>query len=91
MNGLTDLAKDIINPFVRRMNAAGNPPVVKVYPGVGHFIHTDVPYEFARDTVDFMKTRRVNQLSPEAVFALVNGASDSADGAGGGKPTGLAK
>ena len=91
LNGLTDLAKDIINPFVRRMNAAGNPPVVKVYPGVGHFIHTDVPYEFARDTLDFMKTRHVNQLSPEAVFALVNGATDSADGGGAGKPTGLAK
>ena len=91
LNGLTDLAKDIINPFVSRMSAAGNPPVLKVYPGVGHFIHTDVPYEFARDTVDFMKTRRVDQLSPEAVFALVNGAADGADGGGAGKPTGLAK
>ena len=91
LNGLTDLAKDIINPFVRRMNAAGNPPVVKVYPGVGHFIHTDVPYEFARDSVDFMRTRRVNQLSPEAVFVLVNGAADNGDGSSSGKPTGLAK
>ena len=91
LNGLTDLANDIINPFMRRMTAAGNPPVLKVYPGVGHFIHTDEPYEFARDTVDFMKTRRVNALSPEAVSAIVNGATDSADGAGGGKPTGLAK
>ena len=92
LNGLTDLANDIINPFVKRMTAAGNPPVLKVYPGVGHFIHTDEPYEFARDTVDFMKTRRVNALSPEAVSAIVNGAADGADGGGGaGKPSGLAK
>ena len=92
LNGLNDLANDIINPFMQRMSAAGNTPVLKVYPGVGHFIHTDVPYEFARDTVDFMKSRRVNALSPEAVYALVNGAVDGTDGGGGsGKPTGLAK
>jgi pimeloyl-ACP methyl ester carboxylesterase len=92
LNGLTDLANDIINPFVRRMSAAGNPPVLKVYPNVGHFIHTDVPYEFARDTVDFMKHGRVNALSPEAVYVLVNGAADGDEGGGGaGKPTGLAK
>ena len=55
LNGLQDLGNDIIKPFMKRMTAAGNKPVLKVYPGVGHFIHTDVPYEFARDTVDFMR------------------------------------
>jgi pimeloyl-ACP methyl ester carboxylesterase len=93
LNGLTSLANDIINPFASRMTAAGNPPVVKVYPGVGHFIHTDVPYEFARDTVDFMKTRHVNAMTPGVVDALIHGAKDT--GAGGAaaasKPTGLAK
>jgi pimeloyl-ACP methyl ester carboxylesterase len=92
LNGLKDLAGDIINPFMSRMSAAGNQPVLKVYPGVGHFIHTDVPYEFARDTVDFMKFRRVQAMSPEAVDALVNGATASADGAeAAAKPSGLAK
>ena len=65
LNGLKDLGNDIINPFMKRMTAAGNKPVLKVYPGVGHFIHTDVPYEFARDTVDFMRSGRVDAVSPE--------------------------
>jgi pimeloyl-ACP methyl ester carboxylesterase len=92
LNGLTDLANDIINPFMRRMTAAGNAPVLKVYPGVAHFIHTDVPYEFARDTVDFMKTRQVNAFSVHTVDALINATADT-DGNGGvgAKPTGLAK
>jgi len=93
LNGLTDLANDIINPFVVRMSAAGNPPVLKVYPGVAHFIHTDVPYEFARDTVDFLKTRHVNAMTPDVVDALVHGAQETGDGgaAPASKPTGLAK
>jgi homoserine O-acetyltransferase len=93
LNGLTDLANDIINPFAARMSAAGNPPVVKVYPGVGHFIHTDVPYEFARDTVDFLKTRQVNAMTPDVVDALVHGTQETGDGGAvpAAKPTGLAK
>ena len=93
LNGLTDLARDVITPFKQRMTAAGNAPVVKVYPGVGHFIHTDVPYEFARDTVDFMRTGRVDSLTPAVVDALVNGATaDVAAATGGGaRPSGLSK
>lgn len=93
LNGLTDLANDIINPFAARMAAAGNPPVVKVYPGVGHFIHTDVPYEFARDVVDYLKTRHVNAMTPDVVDALVHGTKETGDGgaAAAAKPTGLAK
>ena len=93
LNGLTDLGNDIINPFMARMTAVGNPPVLKVYPGVAHFIHTDVPYEFARDTVDFLKTRHVNAMTPDVVDALIHGAQESGDGgaAPASKPTGLAK
>ena len=92
LNGLSDLAGDIINPFMRRMTAAGNRPALKVYPGVAHFIHTDVPYEFARDTVDFMRTGRVDATSPRLVDTLVNGVQ-AGNGEGGvaAKPTGLAK
>ena len=75
LNGLKDLGNDIINPFMKRMTAAGNKPVLKVYPGVGHFIHTDVPYEFARDTVDFMRSGRVDAMSPEVVETLIRGAA----------------
>jgi pimeloyl-ACP methyl ester carboxylesterase len=94
LNGLKDLAGDIIIPFKERMAAAGNRPEVKVYPGVAHFIHTDVPYEFARDTVDFMKSRRVNGVSPDVIDALVNNTVETGEGGGAaaaGKPSGLAK
>ena len=92
LNGLKDLGSDIINPFMQRMTAAGNKPVLKVYPGVGHFIHTDVPYEFARDTVDFMRSGRVDTLSPEVVDTLIRGApAAGGDSAAAAKPTGLAK
>ena len=94
LNGLNDLANDIINPFMKRMEAAGNTPVLKVYPDVGHFIHTDIPYEFARDTVDFMKTGHVNAFSVDVVDAIVNGTKSTGSGAGAtaaAKPTGLAK
>jgi len=92
LNGLTDLAKDEINPFMRRMTEAGNRPVLKVYPGVGHFIHTDVPYEFARDTVDFIKAGKVETLSDAVVNALVHGRPAVAGGGpAAARPTGLSK
>jgi hypothetical protein len=54
-----------------------------------------VPYEFSRDTVDFMKSGRVDSASPDVIDALVNNATP-ATGAGSGaessgKPAGLAK
>jgi pimeloyl-ACP methyl ester carboxylesterase len=94
LNGLTDMAKTIVNPFKQRMTAAGNPPKIKVYPKVGHFIHTDVPYEFAKDTVDFMKTGQVDVSSPDVIDALINpvgGAAAAPAAASSGKPSGLAK
>lgn len=60
LNGLTDLVQDIIIPFRERMTAAGHAPTIKLYPNVGHFIHTDVPGEFARDLVGFMQTGKVD-------------------------------
>lgn len=94
LNGLTDKAKQIIIPFRERMKAAGNMPVIKIYPNVGHFIHTDVPHEFARDTVDFLKTRRVDAMTPDVIEALINGAAPvaaAAPAASSDKPSGLAK
>jgi homoserine O-acetyltransferase/O-succinyltransferase len=93
LNGLTDMAKTIVIPFKQRMTAAGNPPVIKIYPGVGHFIHTDVPYEFARDTVDFMSKRQVDLSSADVIDALINSSATSASAApaAAGKPSGLSK
>ena len=94
LNGLTDKSKQVILPFMERMTAAGNPPEVKIYPGVGHFIHTDVPKEFSQDVVSFMKTGQVNGVTPDVVDALINGAAPmaaAAPAAGGDKPAGLAK
>lgn len=94
LNGLDDKSKQVIIPFVERMSAVGNAPVVKIYPGVGHFIHTDVPLEFARDVVSFMKTRQVDAVTPAVIDSLINGAgpvAGAAPAAGGDKPAGLAK
>jgi pimeloyl-ACP methyl ester carboxylesterase len=94
LNGLTDKAKQIIIPFRERMKAAGNMPVIKIYPNVGHFIHTDVPHEFIKDTVDFLKSRRVDAMTPDVIEALINGAAPvaaAAPAASSEKPSGLAK
>ena len=96
LNGWTDMANEVITPFIQRMTAAGNAPETKLYPGVGHFIHTDVPYEFARDTTDFMRTGRVNAVSADVIDTLVNGVPVAAAGGSGNvgaaeKPAGLSK
>ena len=72
-NGLTDLGRDVITPFMTRMTNAGNRPMLKIYPETGHFIHTDNPVEFAADVVDFITFGSIEQ-SPLAVDRLVNGA-----------------
>jgi homoserine O-acetyltransferase/O-succinyltransferase len=91
LNGWTDMAKSIVIPFKKRMTAAGNPPQIKIYPNVGHFIHTDVPYEFAKDTVDFMKTLRVDAASADVIDALINSVGAAPAAAPSAKPAGLAK
>ncbi|WP_198666237.1 alpha/beta fold hydrolase [Tropicimonas sp. IMCC34043] len=97
LNGLTDMANEVITPFVKSMRAADRDVTTKIYPGVGHFIHTDVPFEFATDTVSFLKTGKVDVMTPDVIDALVNGvaAEAAAGGAGGGaaadKPSGFSK
>ncbi len=54
VTGLKDLKKDIIKPFYQRMTNAGTPVSVKLYPGCGHFPHTDSPDQFAADIIQFM-------------------------------------
>jgi homoserine O-acetyltransferase/O-succinyltransferase len=77
-NGLKDLGRDIITPFMTRMTLAGNRPILKIYPNTGHFIHTDNPVEYAADVTDFATTGTVDTSSPLATDRLVNGASASA-------------
>ena len=76
------------------MKAAGNAPTIKIYPEAAHFIHTDLPEEFARDVVAFMKTRQVDAVTPEVIDGLINGAVPlgvPAPAAAADKPAGLAK
>ncbi|MCC7282650.1 MAG: alpha/beta hydrolase [Acetobacteraceae bacterium] len=96
LNGLTDMANQVISPFLTRMAVAGNEPLLKMYPGAGHFIHTDDPVEFPRDVVDFALSGRVGAFNPLAVDRLVHGAAAAAAPAGaapaGAAPTqGLSK
>lgn len=72
LNGLQSLSKDVIIPFMERMTAAGNRPVLKIYPGVGHFIHTDVPFEFARDLTDYILTGQVEVMTEDIIDFVVN-------------------
>jgi pimeloyl-ACP methyl ester carboxylesterase len=59
ITGLKDLKADMIDPFYRRMRAAGCPVMVKLYPDAGHFPHSDRPELFAADTVSFVATGQV--------------------------------
>jgi pimeloyl-ACP methyl ester carboxylesterase len=80
-NGLKDLGRDIITPFMTRMAIAGNPPILKIYPNTGHFIHTDNPVEYAADVTDFVTTGSVDTSSPLATDRLINGATATASAA----------
>lgn len=94
LNGLDDMANQVITPFMQSMAAAGNPVTLKVYPDTGHFIHTDLPFEFASDMAEFLKTGGVNPMSPAVVDRLVNGAAAPAAAGGGAaadKPAGFSK
>src|SRR6516225_9280497 len=73
LNGLTDLGRDVITPFMRRMTIAGNRPVLKIYPDTAHFIHTDNPVEYPADVVDFITLGNVESGSPLVVDRLING------------------
>jgi homoserine O-acetyltransferase len=80
-NGLEDLGRDIITPFMRRMTLAGNRPILKLYPNTGHFIHMDNPVEFPADVVDFVTTGTVDTSSPVATEHLINGSAATASAA----------
>jgi homoserine O-acetyltransferase/O-succinyltransferase len=77
-NGLEDLGRDVITPFMRRMTLAGNRPVLKIYPDTGHFIHTDNPVEYPADVVEFVTTGNVDTSSPVTTDRLINGTVASA-------------
>lgn len=77
-NGLTDLGRDIITPFMSRMTFAGDRPILKIYPDTGHFIHTDNPVEYPTDVVDFVTKGTVDTSSPLATDRMIRGAAVSA-------------
>jgi homoserine O-acetyltransferase/O-succinyltransferase len=77
-NGLTDLGRDIITPFMSRMTNAGNRPMLKIYPETGHFIHSDNPVEFPVDVVDFVIKGTVDTSSPRGTDRMIKGAVASA-------------
>ena len=77
-NGLTDLGRDIITPFMSRMTNAGNRPILKIYPNTGHFIHTDNPVEYPVDVVDFVTKGTVDTSSPLGTDRMIHGAVASA-------------
>ncbi len=63
-SGNKSLYKDIIAPFEDALTANGHPPVVKLYPGVGHFSHTDIPDVFANDVIRFVKGTMSRSAEP---------------------------
>ncbi|APO54486.1 homoserine O-acetyltransferase [Bradyrhizobium diazoefficiens] len=77
-NGLTDLGRDVITPFMTRMTNAGNRPMLKIYPETGHFIHTDNPVEYSADVVDFVTKGTVDTSSPLGTDRMIKGAVASA-------------
>jgi pimeloyl-ACP methyl ester carboxylesterase len=74
LNGLTDLGRDVITPFMSRMTDAGNRPILKIYPDTGHFIHTDNPVEYPTDVVDFVVRGTVDTSSPLGTDRMFKGA-----------------
>ncbi|MCS3502993.1 pimeloyl-ACP methyl ester carboxylesterase [Bradyrhizobium japonicum] len=77
-NGLTDLGRDVITPFMTRMTNAGNRPILKIYPETGHFIHTDNPVEYSADVVDFVTKGTVDTSSPLGTDRMIKGSVVSA-------------
>lgn len=64
LSGKARLKADVIGPVFEAMSAAGNAPVVKMYEGAGHFIHTDVPQRFNADVVRFTLEGKVDGATP---------------------------
>ena len=60
LSGKSDLRWDVIKPFYDDLKKAGNPPLVKIYPGAGHFVHTDLPDLYSQDVVSFVLKSKVS-------------------------------
>jgi pimeloyl-ACP methyl ester carboxylesterase len=54
LSGKTNLKWEVIKPFYDDLKKAGNQPLVKIYAGAGHFIHTDFPEKYSQDAIDFV-------------------------------------
>lgn len=59
LSGKSDLKWEVIRPFHNDLKEAENPPLVKIYKGAGHFIHTDFPELYSRDVVGFVRHSKV--------------------------------
>ena len=68
ISGLKDLNKEMIKPFYEKMTAAGCPVAVKLYPGCGHFPHSDLPELFAEDVMRFVSSREVQNTVDPSIF-----------------------
>ena len=60
LSGKSNLKWEIIKPFYDDLKKAGNLPLVKVYGGAGHFIHTDFPDLYSRDVVSFVLNSKID-------------------------------
>ncbi len=77
-DGLSDLGRDIITPFDRRMTLAGNTPILKIYPDTGHFIHTDNPVEYPADVTSFVTRGFVDTSTAVGTDRMINGSPPAA-------------
>lgn len=60
LSGKSNVRWEIIKPFYDDLKKAGNPPLVKIYAGAGHFIHTDFPDLYSQDVVSFVLKSKVS-------------------------------
>ena len=63
LSGKSNLRWEVIKPFYDDLKKAGNPPLVKIYAGAGHFIHTDFPALYSQDVVSFVLQSKVSGLT----------------------------
>jgi homoserine O-acetyltransferase/O-succinyltransferase len=87
-DGLSDLGRDIITPFDRRMTLAGNTPILKIYPDTGHFIHTDNPVEYPADVTSFVTRGFVDTSTAVGTDRMINGSPPAAAAALATAPSG---
>lgn len=66
-SGNQNLRWDVIKPVYDHLAAAGNAPEIKVYPDVGHFIHTDAAALFTADVLDFLADGQIDDTFTEDV------------------------